>query len=191
MGSGNVGWSIYNYVVGRTYTSNLNAPATGTFAMVANTLRAVPFVIGRAITIDELSFVCSTLITSSNTIAGIYNTNASGLPGTPVVTTDVQSTATTGIKTTGTLGSPVTLQPGLYWAVFHSSANPTLQAGNSNSLVGALGVTASGTTVTVNGALSKAVTYTGTLPTDPFVEGDRVTATSNAPFLLYRISALP
>lgn len=52
-------------------------------------------------------------------------------------------------------------------------------------------VVVSGTTLVTYGALSKTVTYTGTLPTDPFVEADRVASTSNAPALLYKVSALP
>lgn len=191
LGAGNVGWSHYNYQTGRFYSNVLNSPAVGAFATVNNTIRAIPFVVGRAITIDELGFICSTLIASSNIVAGIYNTNNNGLPGTPVVSTGVQSCATTGFKTTGTLGSPVTLQPGLYWAVFHSQLNPTVQAVNQNSTPPVLGVDVSGTTLVTYGALSKTVTYTGTLPTDPFVEADRVASTSNAPALLYKVSALP
>lgn len=186
--------AYFRYAVGRWYGTNPIASQNSNAIVTANTLVAVPFVVSRSITIDELQFEVPTAVASSNVIAGIYSSDSSLLPATKLVDTGSISSATTGMKTSGTLGSPVTLTAGLYYAVFNYSHAVGIRSWNIYTTQPSLGLASTfGTGNTAYSSLSISRTYDGTLPASCGYSypADAVLALTQVPMLAYKISALP
>ena len=99
-----------NYAVVQQDASTASTSGTG----AANTIYCAPFRIFRRVTITALGLhVVST--SANNAQVAIYP-NVSGKPGTsPTIATGNLSTASAA-AVVETLGSPVTLDPGIYWA---------------------------------------------------------------------------
>jgi hypothetical protein len=104
-------------------------------AIAADTLVAVPFVIGLSAVLDRIAFNVTVLGAGSNARAGIYratsprNVYPSGL----VVDGGSISTATTGWKEAN-ITTP--LRPGLYWAAYLCSATaPSVNASGSSATI--------------------------------------------------------
>lgn len=186
--------TYFTYAVGRWYGTNPIASQNSNFTVTANTLVAVPFIVSRSITINELQFEVPTAVASSNVIAGIYNSDSSLLPATKLVDTGSISSATTGMKTSGTLGSPVTLTAGLYFAVFNYSHAVGIRSWNTYSSQTSLGLASTfGTGNTAYSSLSISRTYDGTLPASCGYSypTNAVLTSIQVPMLAYKVSALP
>lgn len=121
-----LGRNQYSFLNYRTKGSTLNqwytSPNTGTAlttgAPSVNNLRAIPFVVEKLTTIDQMAINVTTLLTGNARI-GIYKDNGNMYPGALVVEATVTTqinTGTAGVKV-ATDGLPVTLEPGLYWLV--------------------------------------------------------------------------
>ena len=76
----------------------------------ANEVRVLQFVLLFRITIGQLSFQVTTLDAGNFVGTGIYSADRNTL----LLESGGVSTTTTGVKVTA-LGSPVTLEPGIYW----------------------------------------------------------------------------
>ena len=141
----------------------------GTGAVAANTLYAVPMVLRRSVTIDELGLYVATGVASTNVLLGIY-TNVMGAPGALVAqVAAAASTATSDVGASAAVSPSVTLPAGLYWFACLFDGAPSVNAVTAAS--GALGVNAlvgnSGLTlVTKVGTtgVSAASTYASGLP---------------------------
>ncbi|MEA2701756.1 MAG: hypothetical protein QOE22_465 [Candidatus Parcubacteria bacterium] len=121
------------------YTAEVTGTALTTGAPAANTLFAIPFVISKITTIDQMAINVTTLGTGSTPRIGIYADNGNLYPGALVVDAGTQSGATTGVKTY-TTGLPVTLDPGMYWLAYVTNATaPTIRTFAVASLVPILG----------------------------------------------------
>lgn len=114
------------------YTSPSTGAALTTGAGTVNVLRAIPFVVSKATTIDQMAINVTTAGAggAGKARVGIYNDNGNNYPGSLVVDAGEAVTTSTGVKTF-TTGMPVTLDPGLYWLTYvHgcSSTAPTMRA---------------------------------------------------------------
>lgn len=124
----------------RWYMSTSGGTALTTGSPTINTLRAIPLVVSKLVTIDQLAINVTTLGTGSNARVGIYTDNGNLYPGALVADCGSISTATTGVKTYAT-NLPVTLLPGLYWLVIVGDGTaPTIRALNVNSMSPILGL---------------------------------------------------
>jgi len=125
--SDNANWRIvrqssYDISAYRAKGSTLNryfsSPSTGTALTTAtnvvNTLYAMPLVIAKTMTIDQMAINITSAGAGSNVRCGIYADNGNMYPGALVVDAGANSTATPGVKTY-TTNLPVILLPGLYW----------------------------------------------------------------------------
>lgn len=90
-------------------------PLNGTSATEANMstqLSAYP--IERQVTIDALAARTANTVTGATVQVALYNSTADGLPGNRIAMTALMAAETANLVV-GTLESPVTLTPGLYW----------------------------------------------------------------------------
>lgn len=128
------------------------APSAASFSI--NTLRAIPVVMGKTTTIDQMAINVTVLGASSNARVGIYADNGNLYPGALIVDAGSIATATTGVKTF-TTGLPITLLPGLYWlAIVGNGTAPTIRSLAPTGVATVLGLdsalgTAFGTSWTV------------------------------------------
>ncbi len=158
------------------YTSAINNTALTTGAGTVNVLRAIPFIVSKTTTVDQMAINVTTAGAGGTTAArvGIYADNGNNYPGVLVVDAGaITTTGTTGVKTF-TTGLPVTLQPGIYWLAYvHDNATtaPTMRALAVGSIPPVLGT---GSTLPTTPSLgwSVALTY-GALP-NPFTAGGAV-----------------
>lgn len=121
------------------YTSPSNGTALATGAPTINTLRAMPLIITKTTTIDQMAINITTLGAGSNVRVGIYSDNGNNYPDALIADAGSISTAAAGIKTY-TTNLPVTLQPGLYWmAIVGNGTAPTMRTfavGGMNPVLG-------------------------------------------------------
>lgn len=146
------------------YTSPNTGTALGTGAPTANVLRAIPFIVTKVTTIDQMAINVTTLLAGLARI-GIYADNGNNYPGALIVeATSVTQidTGTAGVKI-ATGGLPVTLQPGLYWLAIVANAASTIRAHVVASMLPVLGY-ASTLPTTASLGWSVALTYAA-LPT--------------------------
>ena len=109
------------------FTSPVTGTALTTGAPAANTLYAIPFIVSKVMTIDQMAINVTTLGSGSTPRVGIYADNGNSYPGALVVDAGTQSGGATGVKTY-TTGLPVTLDPGLYWLAYVTNATaPTIR----------------------------------------------------------------
>lgn len=128
---------------GATLNQWYTAPVTGTALTVgtpvANTMYALPFVVAKTTTIDQMAINVTTAGAASTPRVGIYADNGNMYPGALIVDAGTQAAGTTGIKTYVT-GLPVTLDPGLYWLVYLTNATaPAIRTFAVASLLPVLG----------------------------------------------------
>lgn len=99
-------------------------------------LVATPFVVWRSVTIDALSVQVTTAATAGGYARlGIYNSAASGLPGTVLLDAGTVATTSTGQKIITI--TPRVLTPGVvYWLVSTSGTADCLAYGNQNAQYG-------------------------------------------------------
>jgi hypothetical protein len=127
---------MYNMHAGTAVGQRWHVPqnggtALGTGALTADRLYAIPFILPRGGTADQIACEVTTLAASSNVRMGIYTATADNdvRPGTLVSGSDVGaiSSASTGVKS-NTFSSAIRISPGrLYFLSVISSHNPTLR----------------------------------------------------------------
>lgn len=127
-----MGYRTKGSTLNQWYTSPNNGTALTTGAGTVNVLRAIPFVVSKVMTVDQMTINVTTAGAggTGNSRVGIYADNGNNYPGALVVDAGAAVTTTTGVKTF-TTGLPVTLDPGLYWLAYvHDNATtaPTVRA---------------------------------------------------------------
>lgn len=137
------GYRVKGSTLNQWYTSPNTGTALTTGAGTVNVLRAIPFIVSKSMTIDQMAINVTTAGAggTGNARVGIYDDNGNGYPGSRVVDAGTAVTTSTGVKTF-TTGLPVTLEPGLYWLVYvHDNATtaPTMRAFAVGSLTPVLG----------------------------------------------------
>jgi hypothetical protein len=141
------------YIAGNWYQAIEGASVGAGAAIAANTIKLLPFVVYRPITVQGLAARVTTLSGGGNFQLAIYGHNAA--TGRPT-STALCSTGNISTAATGTIGAAVTanrlLQPGLYWMAINqdnsTAVYQTLTAGvaQMTALIGSatLGNIASG-----------------------------------------------
>jgi len=162
---------------GSTLNQWYSSPGTGTAlttgAGTVNVLRAIPFVVSKVMTVDQMAINVTTAGAGGTTAArvGIYADNGNNYPGALVVDAGQVTTMTaTGVKTF-TTGLPVTLDPGLYWLAYvHSCSTtaPTMRAFSVGSLTPVLGYAS---TLPTNAQFGWSVAFTYAALPDTFTAG--------------------
>ncbi|HUO50243.1 MAG TPA: hypothetical protein VMU25_01600 [Candidatus Paceibacterota bacterium] len=142
------GYRAKGSTLNQWYSSPNSGTALTTGSPTVNKLYAIPFVVSKATTIDQMAINVTTVGSggTGNERVGIYNDNGNDYPGTLVVDAGAAgTTGSTGVKTF-TTGLPVTLDPGLYWLVTvhdNSTTAPTLRCFAVASLTPILGYASS------------------------------------------------
>ncbi len=119
------------------YTSPNAGTALATGTLTANKAYALPLVVSKISTIDQMSVNITTLA-GTNGRLGLYNDNGNNYPGTLVVDCGTVADSSVGVKTCST-GLPVTLDTGLYWMVFDADGAVTVRSFATASLIPVLG----------------------------------------------------
>lgn len=164
----------------RTKGSTLNqwysSPNTGTAlttgAGTVNVLRAIPFIVSKVMTVDQMEINVTTVGAggTGNARVGIYADNGNNYPGVLVVDAGAAVTTSTGVKAF-TTGMPVVLDPGLYWLAYvHDNATtaPTMRAFAVASLLPVLGYAS---TLPTNAQFGWSVAFTYAALPNPFTAG--------------------
>jgi len=164
------------------------ATAAGVILTVTNTLKAVPLIVGKNASVDQIQFRVTTLVATSNCTAGIYTDDGNGYPSTLVINGSKQSCTLTGLKN-DTLSSRYTLQPNiLYWAVLGCGLAPTVQGVPIASISPVLGRTGTND-ANFNVGWNVAYTYnatSGALPAS-FPVGGAMVANAIMPMIELRV----
>lgn len=128
------------YSVYQTHTSQAGA------APASNTIRAIPFLLSKSVTISDLMARITTAAAGGNMQLAIYASDSAGKPtGNALATTASISMAATG-PGSATLATPVTLPSGLYWAmVAQDNTTGVVHAPGMNPLLGLYGSTSPST----------------------------------------------
>jgi hypothetical protein len=113
----------------RFYSSELTNNTTPTTASItANYMYALPLVITKITSIDQVTVNVTTSGVNSSVYAAIYADNGNLYPGALIADFGSQASTSTGVKTF-TQNLPVTLAPGLYWLVFDCTQTTPVVAG--------------------------------------------------------------
>lgn len=166
------GYRTKGSTLNQWYTSPGTGTALTTGAGTVNVLRAIPFIVSKITTVDQMAINVTTVGAGGAGTArvGIYADNGNSYPGVLVVDAGTAVTTSTGVKTF-TTGLPVTLDPGLYWLAYvhgNSTTAPTMRAFAVASMTPVLGYAS---TLPTNAQFGWSVAFTyATLP-DPFTAG--------------------
>jgi len=175
-------------IIGTTLNANYPAGIAGgatTFALVANQIMAVPFVVGRKCTTDIISCKVTTGATGTVLYMGIYGptsaTNA--YPGT-ILTTAVSASMAAATKN---LTYVSTLQPGvIYWLAFVSD-------GASGDAIAGQGAAAGAGLLGMDVTLTNIQTYLyyayGSVALPTTFPASATIGSGTFPLLTYRLSA--
>lgn len=168
------------------YTSPNTGTAMGTGAPSANILRAIPFLVEKTTTIDQMAINVTTAA-AGNARVGIYNDNGNNYPSALVVeataTTQI-NTGSTGVKI-ATDNLPVTLQPGLYWLAIVGNAAPTIRVFSVGTLIPILGYAS---TLPTNAQFGWSVSFTYAALPATFPSGASAIIGTPIPAVFVRIS---
>lgn len=170
----------------RYYSNELtNNTASTTASVVANTMYALPLIITKITTIDDVKLNVTTLGSGSHVQAGIHADNGNIYGGALIADLGNVDTSTTGVKTFAS-GLPLTLMPGLYWLTLIASATaPVLSGWTATQCYPILGTTSA---LTAAPALGWSVSQAyGAMP-NPFPAGGAVITAAPLPALFWRTS---
>lgn len=171
------------YVSGNWYNGIPHARVSAQNAFGNSKIYFAPFEIRAAVTITDLAIRVTTGAAGTAQVAIYANDAALGRPtGAPLA--EVAGLDTTSpAAVSGTLASPVTFQPGVYWfAVQLSSATAaisgtTADAGSMSALIGSAtlaNVISAAAVVSINLALTNTFGTFPTLPSGSFVESSNI-----------------
>lgn len=151
------------YITGRMF----NAGATGTVALAANTLYAMPLILDGPATWTKISLNVTATGTAANCRLGVFNAGADGAPSTLMFDGGVASVGSTGTKDV-TISQ--TIIAGFYYGVVVCDGTVTVTAGTPGinqdvTYTEAMGVTVFGTLDT---QISRAFTYGALSGASPF-----------------------
>jgi hypothetical protein len=136
-------WKIHIELFGNI---GFTTSGSGTSANIADTVHYLPMLIGFPITITDLGINVSATGTATSCIIAVYNSNSAQTQptGTPITnsTTGSISITGTGVKS-ATLGTSITLQPGLYFVAFLINGSCTFVAAGANVLIPKFGASTS------------------------------------------------
>lgn len=161
---------------GSTLNQWYSSPNTGTAlttgAGTVNVLRAIPFVVSKVMTVDQMAINVTTVGAGGAGTArvGIYADNGNNYPGALVVDAGTAVTTSTGVKTF-TTGLPVDIDPGLYWLAYvhgNSTTAPTVRAFAVASMTPILGYAS---TLPTNAQFGWSVAFTYAALPNPFTAG--------------------
>ena len=163
----------------------INQSSWTTGALVANIMRAVPFISGRGGTLDRIAMNVSTGV-AGNARIGIYDSTSDTnlYPNALIVDSGVIDVTTAEVKSV--IISTVLDPNKLYWFVVLSDVAPTLRGMNGGSISAVMGIT-SAIGVTMDMFLSVSQTY-GALPAT-FPAGGGMNAGGVTPAIAVRYSA--
>ncbi len=166
------GYRTKGSTLNQWYTSPNTGTALTTGAGTVNVLRAIPFVVSKVMTIDQMAINVTTAGAggTGNARVGIYADNGNNYPGALVVDAGAAVTTSTGVKTY-TTGLPVTIDPGLYWLSYvHDNATtaPTMRAFAVASMTPVLGYAS---TLPTNAQFGWSVAFTYAALPNPFTAG--------------------
>lgn len=115
--------------INRWYGSATSALASSTIISTANQLRAYPFVVPKAITIDRIQTEVSTAGNPTTNLCrmGIYTEDGNTYPYHLVSGSDVATFTGAAAVKTNTFTTPITLLPGLYFLVHDCESFATTQ----------------------------------------------------------------
>jgi hypothetical protein len=165
------------------YTSPSNGTTMGTAALTTNRLRAIPFIVSKTTTIDQMAIRVTTL-GAGNARIGIYADDGNNYPGALVVDAGSLSVATVQVVTyTG--GLPITIEPGLYWLAITTNVAVTI-AGFATASIIPVGGFVVGLTTKVIG-WNAAFTFAA-LP-NPFTAGAATIGAAPIPAIFVRTSS--
>lgn len=127
-------------ILNQWHSSPNTGTALGTGAPTANILRAIPFIVAKTMTIDQMAMNVTTAVAGAARI-GIYADNGNNYPGALVVEATSVTQIDTGLAGVriASGGLPVILQPGLYWLAIVSNAAPTIRTFVVASMLPVLG----------------------------------------------------
>jgi hypothetical protein len=121
--------------MGTTMSQWYGAPADGTALTTAlltttATIRVLPFVAQKVMTIDAMSVSVQTTAANSSVRLALYNDSGRGYPDKLIVDAGTVATTATGQRsicasgctTTGSGTLPATIQPGLYWIALNNNS---------------------------------------------------------------------
>jgi hypothetical protein len=127
----NGGYMAIGTTMNQWYGASADATALTTAVLTTTaTIRVLPFVANRVMTINGMAVSVQTTAASAQVRLGLYNDNGRGYPDTLVVDAGTVATTTTGVRTicpsgcttTGDSTLPVTIQPGLYWIAINNNS---------------------------------------------------------------------
>ena len=168
------------------YSSPNTGTALTTGAPAANRLIAIPLVVSKVMTIDQMAINVTTLGASSTPRIGIYADNGNNYPGVLIADAGTQSGGSTGVKTY-TTNLPITLDPGLYWLAYVTNATaPTIRSFAVASMHPILGYAS---TLPTNAQFGWTVAFTfGALP-NPFTASASALTAVPIPAIFVRASS--
>lgn len=172
------GYRTKGSTLNQWYSSPNSGTALTTGAGTVNVLRAIPFVVSKTMTIDQMAINVTTVGAGGAGTArvGIYADDGNSYPGALVVDAGTAVTTATGVKTF-TTGLPVTIDPGLYWLAYvhgNSTTAPTMRAFAVASLTPVLGYAS---TLPANAQFGWSVAFTyAALPATFTAGGAAITA---------------
>jgi hypothetical protein len=127
----NGGYMAIGTTMNQWYGASADATALTTAVLTTTaTIRVLPFVANRVMTINGMAVSVQTTAASAEVRLALYNDNGRGYPDQLVVDAGTVATTTTGVRTicpsgcttTGAGNLPVTIQPGLYWIAINNNA---------------------------------------------------------------------
>jgi hypothetical protein len=182
-------YRITGSTLNRWYTAPIiNASLTTVNPGGPTVITAIPFIVSKAITIDQMAIEVTTLGTTSNSRVGIYTDDGNGYPATRLVDAGEIATTTTGVKTF-TTGLPLTLSTaGLYWlAHANNGTGQNNRAVSSANLINVMGFLNSIGTANGGNGWQANFTY-GALPT-PFPTAGAAVLITAVTAIFVRLSA--
>lgn len=166
-------------------------------ALPANSIRLLPFVLLKTITISDLQARVTTAVAASNFQLGIYGSNSDGIPAGAVLanTGNMSGAAATAVQGAISQGN-VQLTPGLYWMAINADAAIAVQTAlSAYVLAGALvGSATPANLVGGNTSVSLAWAIAATLGTWPDLTATPATETPNVGttgILEFKVASVP
>ncbi len=165
------------------YTSPTAGTALTTGALTANRMYAIPLIITKGTTIDQMAVNFTAGSTTGTAEIGIYNDDGNGYPGSLFVDCGSVNTSTGTVTCASNL--PVSMDTGLYWMVLDGSNGVTVRSFAVGSLIPILGTSS---TLPATGSFGWSVVFTKGALTSTFPSGAGVITAVPIPAVFVRFS---